>query len=518
MKKTIRLSALLLAVLTALALLASCAQTNDPETTTGAIVEPDNPDVTEKPTVDSNGYKLDDIPADLKFNGATVKILYWSDAERVEFEVEESELNGDIVKEAIYKRNLNTEDRLGVTFEWQSTKGANAYIGDFVKYTQNLYNGGDADRVDIIATYTRSAGSCSTAGLLKDMNSIDNSYINFNQPWWPERCYDTCTIGDSLFFCSGDISTNVLHFMYCIYYNIDMLKDYPELEDPVKYVDDKTWTIDKLIEMTRNIYLDNDNNGVTNYEDRYGFCSIDYGLDAFYTGSGLRLVDSDPTDILVISDDFTSQKASDLCDKLGTWLNSNCCFVDGSKKSMDSKSNYYPFVHGEALFAQNRVYLADSVSGSKLHEVEWQYGILPTPLYDENQENYITVVGNPFTLWAIMAGIDSERAEIATAVMEVMASEAYRNTTPALFETNMKYRYTAGADNDGVRMFDIIHNTIDFDLGRIYSKDLNYMSEMPSKCAATGNKWGSQMNTQAKALRKAVANKVVEPLKAVMGK
>ena len=91
-----------------------------------------------------------------------------------------------------------------------------------------------------------------------------------------------------------------------------------------------------------------------------------------------------------------------------------------------------------------------------------------------------------------------------------MASYGYRLTTPALFETNMKYRYTTESKGDSVRMFDIIHNTIDFDLGRIFSNDLDYMSETPSKAAASNAQWGAQMlkvkSTLDSKLKKVVKN------------
>ena len=47
-----------------------------------------------------------------------------------------------------------------------------------------------------------------------------------------------------------------------------------------------------------------------------------------------------------------------------------------------------------------------------------------------------------------------------------MASEAYRKTTPALFEIALKVRYSS--DPESALMFDTIRNGISFDLGRIF--------------------------------------------------
>jgi hypothetical protein len=49
-------------------------------------------------------------------------------------------------------------------------------------------------------------------------------------------------------------------------------------------------------------------------------------------------------------------------------------------------------------------------------------------------------------------------------------------------------------------MFDIIRKNISFDLGRIFSESLSYMSEMPSNAAASGQSWAQISKGQKKPL------------------
>lgn len=474
-------------------------QSSDVATTAAADVDP----VETANGKDENGYVLDDLPNDLNFKSTTT-VLYWDDAERVEFEVLQEELDGSLVEEAIYNRNMKTEERLGTTFDWIGHPGDNGDRANFSDYVQNAYSGGTY--YDIIATYSRTAGMLMQRGLLYDLNAIDESYLNLEKPWWPKELVETCTIGDSLYCLSGDVSTNVLHFMYAIYYNVELLENL-QMDDPVQFVDNKTWTIDKLIEMTADQYIDNDQNGKKGDGDSYGFGTIYYHCDAFYTGSNLHLVEGSDTDLLIISPDYTSDKAVNLMDKLGKWLTTATCYVS---KDGASVNYYYPFVDGNMLFCQNRVYMADNQygtsNGHNLNSVSWTYGVLPTPLYDENQTDYITMVGNPFTLWGIMTGVNDTQASHATAVIESLGSYGYRLVTPALFETNMKYRYTNSSDDKGARMFDIMHNTLRFDLGRIFSDDLKYMSEIPTKLATEGGNWGAAMRGHIITLNKCIAS------------
>ncbi len=501
--KFTKIISLLCALVMLLSLFAACAETgSETETTedTAASTEPSGqePEVTKDPNYDDDGYLKSKLPADLNFGGEEVSILVWEDVERPEFEVLESETGLDIVVDAIYERNMATEEKLGVKLVWSEQPGDSNDLKVFVNHVQNCHSSGLY--YDVIATYSRTAASLSANGLLTDLNTVENSYLDLDMPWWPEAMLETCSMKDSLFFVSGDVSTNLLHMMYALYYNIDMLKSLG-LEDPVKKVDDKTWTIDALIKMTADIYQDADQTGKPSDDDIFGFTSNYFHLEAFYSGSGMKLLEP-ATDgkVLRISDDYLSQKTVDLVDKLSAWFDQGDTYVNPPNGSL---KNDLVFAEGRALFTQNRVYIADAqYGGGKLRNADWQYGILPNPLYDESQEDYITLLGNPFTLWFIMAG--SSDPSMSTAVIECMGSEGYRKTTPALFENNMKYRYTPDSANkgDGTRMFDIIHDHISFDLGRMFAAEMNYISEKPLRAALDRTSWATVGKQQANALKK----------------
>ena len=505
MKLYARILALICAVLMLVPALVSCADTNGGDTTTeqAQTQAPENTTPEKDPNYDDQGYWKDDLPSDLNYKGETVTILYWDDVERPEFEVTQDEADGDMVMEAIYRRNITTEERLGVTFEWIGTPGDSGDRANFTNYVRNAYSGGTY--FDIIATYSRTAGMLLTNGFIQDLNAIEDSYINVEQPWWPQSMVNTCSIKDSLFFVSGDISTNVLHFMYAVYYNVDLLKEL-QLDDPVALVDSGKWTLDALIGYTSDLYIDLDQDGGISEGDQYGFCTTYYHLDALYTGSNMMCLIPDSDGLLAISPDFFGQKTIDLVDKLGAWFKTGDTYVNPHGGGLDYDT---PFEEGNALFCLNRVYMADNQydkGAAPLRNADWEYGILPVPKYDESQENYITVVGNPFTLWCVME--NAKDAQMSTAVIECLASEAYRKTSPMIFENNMKYRYTpdTAGKGDSARMFDIVRESIAFDLGRIFSDILSFMSEMPSKAAANSSSWASMKAQYERTLKRSMSD------------
>lgn len=435
---------------------------------------------------DANGYWKDDLPADLNYNGDTVSVLHWN-SEEIEFEVEEQ--TGDLIGDAIYLRNQTVEERLGVELIFTERDGENSNIAAFAQFVQNSYQAG-AREYDIIPTYSRTAAVLSTSGMYYNLNHIDDNYINLEQPWWPSCVTETVTIGDAIYFITGDCSTNVLHMMYTMWINKDLIAEY-QLTHPYDLVREGKWTLEKLFELTNNTYQDLNNNGSEDSADFFGFVGVDYGLDAFYTGSGLRLVDLHDTEFLIISPDYSSEKAVDLVDMLGDRCTSTDWNISGDNTKI--------FQDERALFCQNRTYYAKRY----LLEVDFAYGLVPTPKYDENQEEYISVLANPITLYGIMSDVDENRLSEMTAVIECWGSEGYRQTTPALFETTMKLKYSETSDES--EMFDIVHDTINLDLGRVFSKDLQYMSEIPSKAAAAGAEWSSRLAQYKKPLEKGIS-------------
>ena len=497
MKNMTRIVALLLAVIMCGAIVA-CGKSGDETATTTAQNAEATTAATESGTVeDADTGAMLDLPAELNYNGDTVSVLHW-DSEKPEFGVEE--ITGALVDDAIYQRNTNIEERLGVQLQFTEQNGSVDYMAEFAQAVQNAFQSG-AREYDIIPTYSRTAAILSTRGLYYNLNDIEDNYINLEQPWWPDCITDTVTIGDAIYFITGDCSTNVLHMMYTMWFNKDLITEY-NLEYPVDLVRQNKWTLEKLFSMTADTFQDLNNNGQEDENDFFGFVGVNYGLDAFYTGSGLRLVELAGDDFLMISPDYSSEKAINLVDILGQRCIGNDWYIGSTMGKI--------FQDDRALFCQNRTYYAENY----LLEVEFSYGLVPTPKYDETQEEYISVLANPITLYGIMADVDPNRLSEMTAVIECWGYEGYKLTTPALFETNMKLKYSETSDES--EMFDIVHSTINLDLGRVFSQDLQFMSEIPSKAAEAGAAWASRLAQYKKPLENGL-KKIITSFEKIQG-
>ena len=482
MKKTMRTISLVLALLMLIAVVVGCAQTDDQgeETTpTNAVVTdaPTTTTVTEETTVspyDEEGYLKSSLPDELDFGNETVTILWWNDVEQPEFYVEQT--NGQLINDAIWQRNINVEEKMGVKLNWVDIKGQyNSDGQNYANHVGNMYASGDTT-YDLMSAHSRTMALTAMSGYCTDLMKLD--YLDFEKPWWPEVMLDTATINDKLYFVTGDVSTNSLHQMYVIFYNKDMLSNYTQLVEPSKHVDNGTWTMDTLFTMTNNIYIDLNNDQKASKEDTFGLTSLNWHFDAVYYGCGMTMLekDPDPTKLLKVADDWTSEKAISLGEAVGEWIKKGDAYLDSN--------NYVDiFINGRSLFVMARHHDV----ASRISDAGFKYGIVPMPKYDENQEKHITCMGNPVSLYSIYAL--SEDTNRAAAVLECWASEAYRTTTPAVFETTFKLKLSESSDES--RMYDIIRNGVTFDLCRFFNKQLGSMGSEWYQCATTSGNWAS---------------------------
>ena len=106
-------------------------------------------------------------------------------------------------------------------------------------------------------------------------------------------------------------------------------------------------------------------------------------------------------------------------------------------------------------------------------DIDFGYGVLPYPKWDETQENYNTTVLTTYSVMSVPA--DCTDKDRAAAVCEALAYESWKSVTPAYFETALKVKYVA--DNDSAQMFDIIRDGVSFDFGYIYTMPMDGISD-----------------------------------------
>lgn len=476
MKK--RFFSLILALLMLVPLLVACGNTNQGEDTgSSTTASADATGDQTKSLYDENGYLLDDLPEGLNFK-TTLNMLMWDDHTMHEFGWDVEEMNGDGIDGAIYTRESLLEKRLGVTINYIATPGDSDDMNAYIQKVEADYN---ADRdYDIYAGYSRTAPQLSLKGYTIDL--LATEYFKVEKPWWPEALVKECMFGDKLFFCSGDISTNMLWMMIATFYNKTFYGNYNFEKTPEQLVDAHEWTFEKFFGMTQDVYEDVDSSQSKGASDKYGAVIYETNIDAFQTAAGITSIVRTNDGGIDVNPDYYGERIANACEQTGKWLASKGVYHTNSTTIRNV------FFEERAMFITDRVFIvAGKDNAASSTKIEFEYGIIPQPLFDKNQQDFLTNLGHPFTTYAISSG--SKQQEAASATLECLASENYRLVTPEIFESAMKFKYATGSE--AASMYDIIRRTVSFDLGRLLAASFsNHTTNLFRKTALSTNPGG----------------------------
>jgi len=425
---------------------------NNEEGTTQKQTTTDN-SVTETNEIESN------LPKDLDLGGKTITVLYWDDAQFTEFYVEKA--TGSVVDDAVFERNSKVEQTLNVKLGWIGKPGNVSNTDSFVQYVQTTNGIGADHEYDIIAAYSRTTGKLATEGYLLDM--LTTTYADFDMPWWPEFVIDQAKINDKLYFTTGDISTNMLYNMTVMFYNKELVDT-----DLYTIVENGEWTLEKMIEITKGSYADNNGNTLKDDADTFGFVTYAPFVNPIFLGEGISFISKDDSGALTVDATYGSAKTQSILEEINTLFYADNDWYYMGSGSTNGKATQTVFAEGRSMFIMESA----SLPQKKLLEYEsLQYGVLPLPKYDVAQSNYLTLLNNPITLYGIPTMTSNYNSDEVSAVVECLAYEGYRNTTPAVFENLFKIRFVS-SNNDSI-MFDIIRENSVLELGQVFNASLD---------------------------------------------
>jgi len=473
MKKRIITMLLLVAMLVTTIAMSSCADNTTPggtETDPPAGADTSNPSqsgdntsqggddtqggdaATEAPADTFDPYKSD-LPEDVTFEGKTANILAWKTSDNEFFSETDS---GETISSAIYWRNLDASERLKLEIVFNIIDGDSSHVDEYTKVLEAACMSADAT-YDLMAAYGRTTASCATAGLLQDIGELD--YVDLDKMYYLQPSVEMGTIGDKVYFLTGDMSFSFLSRQSVVIFNNDLIQRY-NLEDPYDLVLADKWTLDKLGEMSNGVYEDLNANGGRDEEDLYGIVGDKLQIDCTYYSAGFRWVTKDADNMPVISQDVYSEEVSKLVDKwISIFQNGGYVIKNDSVKEFES---------GNAIFW---LYPTVGVTRGVLKEsADFTFGIVPQPKRDASQEKYIGSTTNYYTLWGCPIAVQD--TEISGALLEVLAEEGNKTIIPAVFEQAYKLKYNSDESGRQSQIFDILKTNVICDMGKAFSAQL----------------------------------------------
>lgn len=440
----------------------------------------------------------DSLPYGLDFDGETINISVRGDNNTmIEFFAEES---GDIVEDAVYRRNSVVEERLNIKINVIEGKPWEQYDQTVTAIRASI-NAGD-NMFDLIAGWSARIPILAAEGLFMNLHELP--YLKATEPWWNKSIVSELTIGDKLNFIAGDINLTCLERCVIIYENNKIREDYnlPNIYDTVF---DGKWTLEYLNNLVKNIHHDLNGDGVMNENDFYGaLWDTVNQADAFLQSSNIRMIKKDSDNIPYFEIEY--EKLSALVDRIYDFFfnNEGVYAADYSAKNGDYT----------AMFKNNQGYLTSGYLGhaSEVYrDFETEYSIIPFPKYDDLQEKYLTRVQDGLSLLCVP--LDCTKLEAVGAFMEAAACESYKNVTPVYFDIAMKVKYAR--DEISTKMLDIIRDGINLPFASIYNESIGSpWFVMRSLMTAKSNNFASWYETNRPRIETAIEKLVEQMLEA----
>ncbi len=405
-----------------------------------------------------------------KYDGVELKILGTSEAYGSGYyqttDVYVEAMNGEPFNDAIYERNRSIEEKYDIKITYSDSDNVQSSVMKSVSagdYLCDIAFGSWGDMVKL-----------GSQKFLTDISAMN--YIDLTKPWWDQNVLKSTAIAKKVYYATSELSTLDNSCTRMIYFNKKMIENY-SLEIPYTLVNDNTWTLDNYINMAKSVYNDVNGDGISNEGDIFGTFHEDGYYDFLFIGCNMDYVRLDDEGRPVIT--FLDDRTFALTDKIFDFLYDEKACID-INKFKDTKEFTNKYAYARSLFTQDM--LLFTVGGplviGEFRNMESDFGIVPLPKYDSDQEKYCTYVD----AGSNMIGVPSTTSDpIRTGVlMEAMAAESMYVITPVYNEILLKRKYSR--DNESEAMLDIINDSRVFSLKNV--QDIGGVSGIMAKAYA----------------------------------
>lgn len=444
MKRTISI----LLITAMLASMASCGGDAPASDTTA----PDQSDS----TTEAQANELSDNLPDKDMEGFVFSILHTDDTQLtwVNHQLKADEENGDLVNDAVYRRNRYIEDRFNCTLDIQETSSKpHSMLPGLVM---------SDDSPDIVLVEGRQV--ISNLDYIADFNKLP--HLNLEEDYWNPNASSIFDIGGKQLALAGNYILCYISSASCFMYNKEL---YEELQIGVNLYDlvkDGKWTTDKFYEIARKGVYDLNGDTKMDKNDRMG--SLSLSLETYYgallIGAGFKFVLTDDEDYFQYNIGGNERMIDFMQDMLDRTIAEPYLYYTTATQP-GAQDAEIRFENGQGLFFQNMLTYVDDY-----RDMDVDFGIVPAPKLDEAQEQYYSraAVGE---IAVLPRSLHADRTDNVGLLLEAMSFHSQNNLVQTYKEIMVKTKLTR--DDDSAEMLDYVFNGITFDAGMHLIGEIN---------------------------------------------
>ncbi len=416
------------------------------------IPDGSNPEATQAETTETADNDFEAIFKN-KLDGETIAFIYQADyylgENECEISYELSDIEGDVLKEAVYQRARYVEENLNVKIS--------AVITNAAKYPSaitNLVASGDSS-IDAIAAYKRTTNELAAKGNFYNLRTIGT--LNLDKNRWDQNFnrYYSYDNGKQQYIATGDILYNDNYTNEILYFNKKLIDDYT-LESPYNLVRKGSWTVDEMSSLITEIRHDINGDGKFDTEDQWGLSCNSGALATMLANFGMPSVTVTADGQYVLTADILGETYYTAAQKIWETIIKSPDTLLVENMGNDYKKRSDMAANSQFLFWSSAI---GSISNFR-NVSEFDFGLLPYPKYNENQEQYLTV-SSP---WAAVIAVSAVTAQPDQTgiVLDALAASATDMLVPVAIEKQIITKATR--DDDSIEMLKISFNNMSYDL------------------------------------------------------
>ncbi|MCL2517780.1 MAG: hypothetical protein FWF15_04375 [Oscillospiraceae bacterium] len=380
--------------------------------------------------------------------------------ERYVFNIDEE--TGEPLNDSAYRRNIEIEEKFDVVIRARGVASSNCYTE-----LSKLVQSGD-DSIDLVLPHPSVGAytSSMTDGHL--LNWYDLKYVDFSKPCWNTDMQTALIIAGKSFYANGDMAITGQSLAAFIF-NKTMAEDLGVQGDPYKFVLNGTWTVDKLIAFTKDVYIDVNGDGVQDGKDTYGYIA-DGCEDSLLYSCGVKVaqINSEGKPELC----FISERLSTIMDKAYDLL-----YSEGAYRKYSARTAWGHFTNGGGLVSSWDI----GNYWALLRDIEFDIGILPYPKLEEIQDSYPCIttaglVGVPITVK------DPDNASI---IIQALMEGSHKYVRPAFIDTVLYNKCLR--DEESTQIMEMMLNSFVYDFGFTFDLDRKLSTIITSLVTTKGS-------------------------------
>lgn len=355
----------------------------------------------------------------------------------------------DVINDAVFKRSDTVENNLGITIDIYHPE----QYGDPTVLVKAITTGDDT--YDIANVPMLSHIKMVQNEQLMDLSTYGS--LDLEAAWWDQNIQKDLAIDDKFFGLTGDIGTMYKRSIAVILFNKELMQN-EGIDFPYQQVDSKEWTLDLMIELASRVSHDLDANGTYDDQDCYGLVYFADVLCAMELGCGVNYATKNEADIPEMT--LNDERTIDVIDRASELLFDTELSYNVTSNGQNEETMWKMFMANQALF-----YYGELHSAEDMRATEHEFGILPMPLYDTDQEDYHHTI-NPNVAATLVIPSTNQEEIMTSYIIDSLGAESKNYLTPAYYEKNLKSRVSR--DDESSACLDIIISTLTYDMGYLY--------------------------------------------------